>query len=235
MIVFCNRVGEVEIIEMDRQGRLLWFLKPSASQLGIAGSIQWLPADTFLIADPFRHVAIEIDRGGNIVWQFGVAGDPSKATSRLSSPNSARLVADGRRLIADTRNHRVLLVDDQGSTDQLKLDQGKLCDPGYATELSDGNFLICDTGNRRVVETDPAGQVVWQFGNVAPQRRLFSYPRSVEWIDEGTYMVADTANDRVVEIGTIGIGTTRFASVPSLPSVRYFGHDVRGPCLPAEC
>ncbi len=200
LIVFCNRVGEVEITEIDRQGRLLWFLKPSASQLGLAGSIQWLPADTFLIADPFRHVAIEIDRGGNIVWQFGVADDPSKTTTRLSSPNSARLIADGRRLIADTRNHRVLLVDDHGSAEQLKLDEVKLSDPAYATELSDGNFLICDTGNRRVVETDPSGHVVWQFENVAPPQRILSYPRSVEWICEGTYMVADTANDRVVEI-----------------------------------
>jgi hypothetical protein len=200
LLVFCNRVREVDIIEMDLQGRLLWFLPPNSGEIGIAGSVQWLPTDTFLIADPFRHVVVEIDRGGNVVWQFGEAGKPSKEASRLSSPGSVRVLPDGRRLIADTRNHRVLLVNQNGTTVQLKPDEGELCDPMNATVLSDGHFLICDTGNHRVVETDPTGRIVWQFGNAAPQRHFLSYPRSVELTADQKYVIADTAHDRIVEI-----------------------------------
>ncbi len=216
LIVFCNRVGEVDIIEIDQRGELLWFLSPHAGQIGLAASVQWLVNDTFLIADPYRHVVVEIDRGGNTVWQFGQAGEPSQARSRLSSPSSARAMPDGRRLIADARNHRVLLVSQDGTANQLDPEDGSFCDPLFADVLDNGNFLICDTGNQRVVETDPTGGIVWQFGNNFPQRRTLSYPRSVEVTKNGQYLVADTAHDRIVEFEA---GQVRERPVQAKPPV----------------
>lgn len=200
LIVFCNRVGEVDLIEIDRGGRLLWVLSPGKSDLGIASSIEWLPADTFLIADPVRHVVTEIDRRGELVWQFGRPGQPSKSLSDLSSPACARLLSDGQRLISDTRNHRLLIVPQRGSPRQLQLPAGQFCDPAFATELRQWQFLVCDTGNRRIVRCDADGHQLGQWGHDPPQARLFSYPRSVEPTPSGTWIVADTANDRVVEI-----------------------------------
>ena len=216
LLVFCNRVREVDIIEIDRQGRLLWFLPPNCGEIGLAGSVQWLPTDTLLIADPFRHVVVEIDRSGNVIWQFGEAGKPSNALSRLSSPGSARILPDGQRVIADTRNHRVLLVAEDGTSRQLEPQAGEFCDPMWATVLDDGHFLVCDTGNRRVVETDPAGRIVWQWGNATPQRHVLSYPRSVELTDDRKYVVADTAHDRVVEFDA---GRVRERPVQLQPSL----------------
>lgn len=199
LVVFYNRAGEADLVEIDQAGRLCWFLA-LADPIGIVGSLQRTPNNTFLIADPLRHVAVEIDRNGNIVWQFGEFGQPSAGTSNLSSPTSARIAPDGRRLIADTRNHRILLVELDGTTCQLKLQQGGVCDPTYADLLDDGHFLICDTGNRRVIEVDPQGRIVWQYGNPDSSSRILSYPRSVDITDSGRYLIADTAHDRVVEI-----------------------------------
>lgn len=199
LIVFCNRVREVDIIEVDRQGRLLWFLPPQSGEIGLAGSVQWLPSDTFLIADPFRHVVVEIDRDGSVVWRFGEVDQPSLAVSRLAGPASARVMPDGKYLVADMRNHRLLLIGRDGTSSPVTPDDGGFCDPMYASPLDDGNLLVCDTGNRRVVEMEMTGRIVRELGNAAPQKRFLSYPRSVEFSGDGKYVVADTANDRIME------------------------------------
>lgn len=221
LIVFCNRVGETELVEVGRDGCLLWFLAPTADQIGIAADIEWLVEDRFLIADPYRHVVIEIDRSGTVHWQFGVPGDPSGDNSRVSSPSSARAISGGRRLIADTRNHRILVVDRNGRAQRLDRDEAshdrpQWCDPAFATELDNGHFLICDAGNRRVVETDPRGRTVRQLGHVAPQQRRLSYPRSVERIDQDSFLIADTANNRVVEVGRDRFETRVIDAAPPL-------------------
>lgn len=200
LLVFCNRVREVELIEIDRQGRLLWTLQRNAGEIGLAGSIQWLASDTFLIADPFRHVVVQIDREGNVVWSFGQAGRPSQDQSHLSSPTSARILPDDRVLVADTRNHRILLVDRNGSSRPLQVVDDQLCDPLYADVLDDGNILVCDTGNQRVVELTPDGHVVWSSQKTPAPTHLFSYPRSVEITESETYLIADTAYDRILEV-----------------------------------
>ncbi|MCA9192650.1 MAG: hypothetical protein KDB03_12835 [Planctomycetales bacterium] len=200
LVVFCNRVGETEIVEIDREGHLLWFLAPGAEHLGIASDIQAVGHENFVIADPVRHVVFEMNRDGRILWQFGVANNPANDKGRLSSPGSIREMSDGRRLVADTRNHRVLQIDLLGHAEELSLKEGGWCDPVFATELPSGNFLVCDTGNRRVVETDSSGNIVCQIGQSQQQHRTFSYPRSVESISENKLLIADTANNRVIEI-----------------------------------
>jgi hypothetical protein len=199
LVVFFNRSFDVDIVEIDRQGRLLWFLPPGAVSVGIPGSVQLLDSDRLLIADSFRHFTTEIDRDGNITWQFGDPGNPSGHDSRLSSPNSARCLVDGRRLIADTRNHRILSVSPGGTVQPVTLPDSGLCDPNYVDELPDGCLLVCDTGNRRIVQFDRHGKIVWEYGDSIAERRYLSYPRSVDLIGKNRYLVADTGNNRIVE------------------------------------
>jgi hypothetical protein len=200
MLVFFNRSRDIDVVEVDRQGRLLWYLSSSVHSVGIVGSVQWLPSDTLLIADPFRHVAVELDRQGHTVWQFGETDNPAGIRARLANPGSALCLADGRRLIADTRNHRILAVDPDGTALPIEIREECLTDPTYADETEHGHYLICDTGNRRVVELDRQGNVVWQYGQTIASRRHLSYPRSVALTGSDRYLVADTAHDRVVEI-----------------------------------
>ncbi len=193
-------VAKLILLKWTDAAACVGFCRQSPISIGIAASVQWTPADTFLIADPLRHVAVEINRNGDVVWQFGKMGQPSSAIDRLSSPNSVRLLPDGRRLIADTRNHRILLVSLDGTASQLQLHEGGFCDPMYADVLGNGDYLICDTGNNRIIQADAGGCKVWNFGNRTGTAPMLSYPRSVDLTEPGRYLVADTAHDRIVEI-----------------------------------
>ncbi len=198
LIVFLDRSRRLDIVEIDRHGRLLWYLPSRADYLGVPASVQLLPTNTLLVADAFRHAILELDRDGNIVWQFGKAGNPSKNLDRVSGATCARALADGRRLITDTRNHRLLLLGVDGASSEVVSSEGTLTDPTYADVNSDGNFLICDSGNARVIELDNQQRIVWQYGSPIRARRLYSFPRSVEVTGPGEYLIADTANDRIV-------------------------------------
>ncbi len=215
LIVFLDGCGKLDIVEMDRQGRLLWYL-PRSTSIGIVGNAQLLPSGNLLIADPLRHVASEIDRGGNVVWQFGHPADPSGLPSHLASPGSVRGLADGRRVIADTRNHRVLSVSRDGTTTPITPHGQDLIDPRYADVLRNGNYLICDTGNARVIELDGQGRIVWSYGEPIAIRRRLSYPRSVDVTGPGRYLIADTAHDRIVEVDNGRIHERPFHDHPTL-------------------
>lgn len=199
LIVFLDRSGNLDVVEIDRRGRLLWYLPSSGFNLGVPKSLQLLPSGNILIADEFRHVSVELDRRGQVVWQFGEVGNPSDRPDRLSNPRSARRLSDGTHLFADTRNHRVLAIRSDGEA-SVRYVQGGLCDPSYVDALPNGNCLICDTGNARVIEVTESGEIVWEYGNRKASSRSFSYPRSVELSQEGAYVVADTAGNRVVRI-----------------------------------
>ncbi len=198
LIIFVDRAQQLDLIEIDRQGCLLWALPHGVHCLGVPLSAQRLPANTILLADGFHHAAIEIDRRGHIVWQFGESGNPARTPTRLAGPSCARAVAGGQRLIADTRNHRVILVGSDGTTRDICPDDMELTDPTYAEMTPDGQILICDSGNARVILLDTQQRVDWQFGAPVRRQRLLSYPRSVECTGPAEFLIADTAHDRIV-------------------------------------
>jgi len=216
LLVFNNRAYDSDIVEIDRQGRLLWCLPAQVRHVGIAASVQLTHSDTILIADTIRHVAMELDRAGNVVWQFGETKHPSRTIDHLSSPGSIQRLENGRHVVADTRNHRILVIDDGGTGVEIMPHDGTLCDPRKAHVLDNGNCLICDTGNARVIELDEQGYIVWQYGTPVISRRLLSYPRSVEMTGSGGYLVADTAHDRIIEIHDGQISERPFRGDPGL-------------------
>jgi len=200
LIAFSRGVGRIEIAEIDRHGRLLWCLPQREPVLGFAGSIQLLPNGHVLVSDEFHHVAAELDHDGSWVWQFGTRGHSASAALCLSNPKAIRQADDGSRVIADTRNHRVIHLDVHGHIVHIEPASGSWSSPSFASKAPDGHFLVCDAGNKRVVELDPSGEVVWQYGHPIAERRWLSFPRSVTITDSGSYLVADTANNRVVEV-----------------------------------
>jgi outer membrane protein assembly factor BamB len=200
LISFVDEVFSVDIIEVDTKGRLLWYLRANEARIGCPASVQLVKDDNILIADDFSHVALEVGRDGKIVWQYGARGEPGNRVDRLSSPGSIRELWDGRRIIADTRNHRILVLETDRQVTQVTPADGRLCSPTYADLQPDGHWLIADAGNRRVVELDNDLNIGWQYGNRAIGRRTFSFPRSVEPVTDGNLLIADTANNRVLEV-----------------------------------
>jgi DNA-binding beta-propeller fold protein YncE len=199
VVAFGERVFDVELAEVDAQGRLLWFLPADPGLIGYPGSVQALANGNLLVADEFSHVVTEISRGGVPVRRLGAWGDPGRRGDHLSGPRGAWEGAGGRTLVADTRNDRVLEVGSRGRAELLGAAHG-LAGPTFAAALSGGNVLVCDAGNRRVVELDGDGRVAWAYGAEPAHGRWFSFPRSVEPLDGGGLLVSDTAHDRVVTV-----------------------------------
>lgn len=165
-------------------------------------AIDTLGHDIDCRSDPIRSDTargMEIDRTGNVVWQFGEVRHPSNTIDHISSPGSIRHIGNGQRVAADTRNQRILRIDVDGANCEIMPHDGTLCDPLYADVLDNGNCLICDTGIARVIELDEQGYIVWHYGASVASRRLLSYPRSVEVTCSGGCLVADTAHDRIIE------------------------------------
>lgn len=199
LVAFADVPFEVDVVEVDQRGRLLWYL-PHVDRLGYPGSIQLLRNGNILVADEFCHVVFELGRDGSVVHQVGRWRDPGRRGNRLSSPRAAWEAPDGTRLVADTRNDRVLRLASDGRVEVLPQRATDLSSPTYAVTLPDGNLLVCDAGNRRVVECDARGDVITQYGEAPVRRRWFSFPRSVETLAGGGLLVCDTAHDRVVVV-----------------------------------
>lgn len=204
--VFLDRAHLFDMVEFDLQGRLLWCLKPGAVPIGVPTSVQLQPDDRLLVADEFRHVVLELDRDGGVRWQHGTADRPSDREDALSSPRCAVRLRDGRRMIADTRNHRVLMVSDAGRAEPLAVAPEDLSSPTSVAALPGGGCLIADAGNGRIVEVDGQGCVVWRYGRRLADRRMLSFPRSVE-PDGAALLVADTANNRIVRATAHALAT----------------------------
>lgn len=198
LLAFVDRLFEVELYEIDLDGALLWHLPAGAYRFGCPSSLQRLPNDHLLVADEFCSTATEIDRRGAVVTQFGKAKDPSRRLDRLSNPHFTWQAADGERLVADTRNHRVLSVRDGSAHVAVEPRDTSLTCPTSAVRVDGGRLLVCDAGHRRVVELDADGRVAWQFGDEGIGEHALSFPRSVEMTPDGGCLIADTANDRVV-------------------------------------
>jgi sugar lactone lactonase YvrE len=199
LVAFADRLFDVDVVEVDEDGRLLWYL-PQLGLLGYPGTVQLLRNGNILAADEFCHVVCEVARDGSVVWQLGSLRDPGRRGNRLSSPRAAVETADGTRLIADTRNDRVVAVACDGAVEVLPPPADGLSMPTFADRLPSGNLLVCDAGNRRVVEYDARGEVVTQYGEQPARRRWFSFPRSVQALTGGGLLVCDTAHDRVVVV-----------------------------------
>ena len=204
LISFLDRSRKLDIIEVDRSGRLQWYLPSAVDYLGVPASVQAATDETFLVADAFWHVVYEFDRHGTIVWQFGEPGAPAKAMNCVSGPGHANMAPNGRRLIADTRNHRVLSVSQEGEAKTVGPGDGLLSDPACVEATTDENLVICDGGNARVIESDEGGNILWQFGQPLRSQRHFCFPRSVEFSNANQYLIADTANDRIVQADRSG-------------------------------
>ena len=199
LVAFADVPFQVDVVEVDAEGRLLWYL-PHLDRLGYPGTIQLLRNGNVLVADEFCHVVLEVARDGSVVEQLGRWRDPGRRGDRLSSPRAAWEAPDGTRLVADTRNDRILKVAAGGAIEILPQPTDGLSSPTFAVMLQNGNVLICDAGNRRVVECDARGDVVLHCGESPVGRRLFSFPRSVETLPGGGLLVCDTAHDRVVVV-----------------------------------
>jgi hypothetical protein len=176
-----------------------------------------------LITDQFNNRVIEIDSGGNIVWQFG-NGPGDTSSKAIVGTNDAERVGNltlmsGTGIPAGaTKNcrsgcvdNRVILVDRGGN---ILWQYGQFGVTGFApnqlntpvqnTYLPNGNVLITDQGNERIIEVRRSDKaIVWQYGMngvVGIGANELNNPNAAELLANGNILISDENNNRAIEV-----------------------------------
>ncbi len=176
------------------------------SQRGIPGnvemplSVERLPNGNTLIADAgdeagFGSEIVEVDRVGNIVWNYNEG---------LRFAHSGRRLRNGNTLITDTTNNRLIEVTPDKkivmNSDHWSGGTGTLSDgshlhyPNEAFELEDGTFLVTDRNNDRCIQLDRKGKVIWAF------EKELQHPHNANALPNGTILISDSDGNRILEI-----------------------------------
>jgi hypothetical protein len=183
-----------------------------------------------LIADQFNNRVIEVDRKGNIVWQFGL-GPADFSPASIIGTNDAERIGN-LTLMAGTGtpggqpeapnctnpngcpDNRVLLVD-QGGNIVWQYGQfgvtgsgpNQLNVPVQNTWLPSGDILITDQANERVIEVTLAKQIVWQYGTTGVSGNgpnQLNNPNCALLLENGHILICDENNNRAIEVTRAG-------------------------------
>ncbi|MDI6792327.1 MAG: hypothetical protein QME81_05595 [bacterium] len=182
--------------QSDNYMKILWTTKGLVT-LDSPRDVDWLPAtDTFLITEyhQTRGRVIEVNRGGNIVW------DSREMGLEFSFPLDADRLLEGTTLVAEFG--RVVEVNDAGDTVwELTgvLAPGDTEPTGLTTiadadRLENGNTLITESSRNKVIEVDKDGRVVWEYSE-----GLYS-PEDADRLGNGNTLIVDGKNNRVIEV-----------------------------------
>ncbi|BCK01495.1 NHL repeat-containing protein [Anaerocolumna chitinilytica] len=188
--------------------KVIWQWRPGKEILGEATYIDVLQGKEIIITDTILHQVLCVDMDKNIVWSYGNRGRPGSNFGYLSGPLCARCSSRNTVLISDTRNNRILELNQEGQLigsilpilDEERAMIGPFCCPAVIVSLPNENLIVADTGNNRVICVSKTGEVIWYIGQKEVPRRFLSFPRSIEKTDDNKWLVADTNNNRVIEI-----------------------------------
>lgn len=116
--------GRQRLVKINAQGEAVWELSEGLiAPICVAET----PEGTLLYADQAMHQVVEMDYQGNTLWKYGTGFLPGSDPGEVDSPCFAQRQPDGRTLIADTGNHRLLWVGADGSL--LNIWKGKDTEP----------------------------------------------------------------------------------------------------------
>ena len=153
-----------------------------------------------------------VDRGGNIVWQYGEFGVPGSGPNQLNVPVQNTWLPNRHVLITDQANERIIEVKPTfpmggdivwcfGGTQAFCMGQNQLNNPNCAELLENGNILICDENNNRAIEVTRAGDIVWQYGSGDPSKNQpVSGVAFASRLENGHTLITDSNHSRIVEI-----------------------------------
>ena len=194
----------------------------------LSGGAAATPYTTFnesgniLISDQFNNRVIEVDKRGQIVWQWGL-GPKDVSRRSIVGVNDAQRI--GRlTLMAGTgapagtepecptgcADNRVLLVNPEGKIVWQYGQFGvtgagadELNAPVQATWTPNQTVFITDQGNQRIIEVNQNKKIVWQYGKTGKAGSgtdELSSPNSAELLANGHVLIADEGNNRTIEV-----------------------------------
>ncbi|HZY94179.1 MAG TPA: PQQ-binding-like beta-propeller repeat protein [Candidatus Bathyarchaeia archaeon] len=144
---------------------------------------------------------IVVNRVGDIVWQYGVAGATGSGPNQLNTPVFAIETPKHSIMIVDQGNNRVIEVNKQH---QIVWSYGPVSGPGAlnnpnsAELLRNGHVLIADENNNRVIEITRNGKIVWECSTGIVAAAFASR------LPNGHTLITDSGHARIVEVTKTG-------------------------------
>ena len=194
-----------------------------AAGAALADSSPFNHRGNLLISDQFNNRVIEINRSGDIVWQFGIGPNDISAKSIVGVNDAQRVgsatlmagtgvppgvfepqcttgCADNRVLLVSRSGHILWQYGQFGVTGS---EPNELNTPVQNTWTPDQTVLITDQGNQRIVEVNLNKEVIWQYGQtgvpgIGPNQ--LNNPNSAELLENGHILISDENNNRAIEI-----------------------------------
>ncbi len=167
--------------------------------------------------------------GGNPApaWIDGEAGVPGPDARHYAAPADIVLLADGRALVADAGNGRIVVLGADGRRDEA-WDGGAepLVAPEGLALLADGRVAVADAGGGRVRLLDSQGQPAGELVDPAGRPHRFDRPSDVVVDSRGTWYVSEGGAHAVRVFDGPG-NPVRVIGQPGVPGGD-FGH-LRGP------
>jgi hypothetical protein len=176
--------------------------------------IQLLPNGNVLFQTSYTTV-VEMNRDKQVVWKH--ESKPKEGYNGKVEIHSYQRLKDGRTMIAESGNGRIIEVDKQDAivkTIPLTIENpNPHRDTRMARKLDNGHYLVCQEGDGKIREYDKDGKVVWTY-----VMELGDRPRSpghgVEGhgtevfgairLPNGNTMIAGGNNNRILEVNQAG-------------------------------
>lgn len=192
-------------------------------KLYIRKDIAALIWDYGVTAESLQEVSLEdpYEDGMTQLSAEVIVGEQGDGPAQLESPRSVALGPEGDLYVADTGNHRIVVLSPEGEpraawgsfgAEVRPGEQPLLNEPWGLAVADDGSVYVADTWNHRIQRLSPEGDVLSSFGTYGASEELDSFwgPRDVAVDEEGRVFVADTGNKRVVVYDADGQAVTSF-------------------------
>jgi DNA-binding beta-propeller fold protein YncE len=235
----CSAIADPQI----RAGIMQIWLNRDYTQYAQATNHSDLTLATWQPADQMR-MYIRKDVAAQI-WNYGVAPAESQQTVDptegktiplsadlifdsskipLNAPRSMAFAADGTFYIADSRDHRILHLDPDGTIlnqwgsfadgSQAPAPLGSFNEPWGVAVGPDGSVYVTDTWNHRIQKFTADGRPIlsWGKNGLADTPDSFYGPRGIAVDSQGRVYVADTGNKRIVVFDSNGQAITSIGS-----------------------
>ncbi len=206
-VLGCDK-GQVAII--DLAGKVEWTYPCKIT----AHDLQLLPNGNLLMPESDTKL-IEVTPDKKIVWEY--TSQPKAGYKGKIEVHTFQRLADGRTMIAESGNARIIEVDAKGTiVHEIPLTVNKPHphrDTRLVRKLASGNYLVCHEGDGMLREYDATGKVVWSY-----QMELGDRPRapghgveghgielySAVRLANGNTLIGGGNNNRVLEIDNAG-------------------------------
>jgi DNA-binding beta-propeller fold protein YncE len=190
------------LVIIDPQGRTLWEF-PRPGDL-VPGQTFIRPDDVFFTPDGKQIVATQeedqvvsiIDIATrHIVYRYGSPGRAGSGVGQLSNPDDAMILPDGRLLIPDIRNCRLLFLRPGASAPSSQLGTTGAChhqpptyfgSPNGVFPMRDGRYLVTEINGDWVNAMSLNGSVAWSTNPPG-----VAYPSDTNEISADRYLTVD--------------------------------------------